>query len=82
MRPHVSVTELALQDLADMLAGATGITTFPASSPPGDGVSLAEVIRQIYNDVIALAGAGVLHEQADVPFNVNAALAEANIFDL
>ena len=74
--------QLILQDLGDMLAGATGIVTFPAAAVPADGVSIAEVLRQIYNDVIALAGAGVLHEQADVPFNVNAALVEANIFDL
>ena len=73
--------EQTLEDLGDVLAGA-GITTYPAAAPPGNGISIAEVLRQIYNDVIALTGAGILHEQPDVPFSVNAALAEVNIFDL
>jgi len=34
------------------LAGAGGITTFPASAVPANGVSLAEVIREIYDDVL------------------------------
>lgn len=34
-------------------------------------------------DSIALAGAGVLHEQADVPFNINATnVGETNVFSL
>jgi len=45
--------ETTLEDLGAMLAGA-GITTFPASSAPGDGVSLAEVLRQIYDDITAM----------------------------
>ncbi len=36
--------EQTLEDLGDMLAGA-GITTFPARSLPGDGISLAETAR-------------------------------------
>lgn len=56
---------------------------YPAAAVPADGVSLAEVLRQIYNDVIALAGASVLHEQPAVAVNVNAILAaETNVFDL
>lgn len=73
--------EQTLEDLGDVLAGL-GIATYPAAAPPGDGVSIAEVLRQVYNDVIALTGAGILHEQADVAFNINATLVEANIFDL
>ena len=36
------------------LAGAAGITTFPAGVAPGDGVSLAEVIRYISDNVVAM----------------------------
>jgi len=39
--------ETVLTDLANMLAGTTGITTFPSSAKAADGVSLAEVIRYI-----------------------------------
>jgi hypothetical protein len=37
--------EQVLEDFADMLAGATGIVTFPAGAAPANGVSLAEVAR-------------------------------------
>lgn len=40
--------QLILQDLADMLAGATGIVTFPTPRAlPANGVSMAEVERYI-----------------------------------
>jgi len=39
--------QLILQDLADMLAGGTGIVTFPDAAAPANGVSMAEVIRFI-----------------------------------
>lgn len=38
-------------DLGQMLAGAAGITTWPASAAPGNGISVAEAIRQIYDDI-------------------------------
>ncbi len=41
-------------DLGQMMAGAAGITTFPASSPPANGVSFAEVIRYINDLVVAM----------------------------
>ena len=75
--------EQTLEDLGDMLAGAPGIVTFPAAAVPGNGVSMAEVLRQIYNDVVALAGAGILHEQADTPVTINAiAAGETNVLNL
>jgi len=37
--------EQTLEDFADMLAGTTGITTFPTRVVAGDGVSIAEVLR-------------------------------------
>ena len=75
--------EQTLEDLGDMLAGATGIVTFPAAAAPANGVSIAEVLRQVYNDVIALAGAGILHEQADVAVNITAiAAAETDVLNL
>lgn len=39
--------EQTLEDLGDMLAGATGIVTFPAAAAPANAVSLAEIIRFI-----------------------------------
>jgi hypothetical protein len=42
------------QDLADILAGA-GITNFPASAIPGNGVSIAQVVSKIYDLVTAVA---------------------------
>lgn len=73
--------ETMIQDLADMLAGATGIVTFPASAVPGDGVSMAEVLRQIYDDLAAI-NAG-FQEQADTAVNITAILAaETDVFDL
>ena len=40
--------ELAFKDLSDILAGA-GITTYPASAVPGNGVSIAQVVSKIYD---------------------------------
>ncbi|MDP2872770.1 MAG: hypothetical protein Q8P31_09565, partial [Bacillota bacterium] len=75
--------EETLEDLGDVLAGATGIVTYPAAAVPGNGVSMAEVLRQIYNDVVALVGAGILHEQADTPVTINAiAAGETNVLNL
>ena len=41
--------ELVLADLAAMLAGSAGITTFPAAAAPANSVSLAEVVREIFD---------------------------------
>lgn len=38
-----------LKGLLDMTNGTAGIPTFPASAAPGNAVSLAEVVRQIYD---------------------------------
>ncbi|MDD5486242.1 MAG: hypothetical protein PHW65_01620 [Dehalococcoidales bacterium] len=42
--------EQTLEDVGAVLAGA-GVTTFPAGAAPGDGVSLAEAIRYISENV-------------------------------
>lgn len=47
--------EQTLEDIGDMLAGATGIVTFPAASPAANGVSVAEVIRYIQEVVDAIS---------------------------
>lgn len=39
-----------IKQLINILIGAPGIATFPAEAAPGDGVSLAEVIRAIHVD--------------------------------
>lgn len=46
--------EQTLEDLGEMLAGAAGIVTFPAAAAPANGVSIAEALRETYNDVIAI----------------------------
>lgn len=43
--------ELILEDMADMLAGATGIVTYPAGAAAGDGVSMAEAMRYASEEV-------------------------------
>ena len=45
--------EQTLEDLGKILAGA-GITTFPAAAVPADGVSMAAVLRKIYDLIDAL----------------------------
>ena len=46
-----------VKQLVNVLTGTAGIATFPAESAPGNGVSLAEVIRAIHSDVTGLNGA-------------------------
>lgn len=45
--------EQVLKDLSDIMAGA-GITTYPAAAVPGNGVSMAAVIRTIYGQIVAI----------------------------
>ena len=40
-------TEMADSSLFDMLAGGTGIVTWPAAAAPGNGVSLSEGLRHV-----------------------------------
>lgn len=72
---------LLWNDLGQMLAGGAGITTWPAAAAPADGVSFAEAIRQIYNDIVAINSG--LQELADTAVNITAiAAGETNVFDL
>jgi len=43
--------DLAIKDLSDILAGA-GITTYPSSATPANGVSIAQVISKIYQVMV------------------------------
>ncbi len=45
-----------IKQLINILIGTAGIATFPAEAAPGDGVSLAEVIRAMHADVTGLNG--------------------------
>lgn len=49
-----------VKQIVNTLVGSAGIPTFPAAAVPGDAVSLAEAIRQIYTEVAGLDGAAVL----------------------
>lgn len=68
-------------DLGQMLAGAAGITTWPVAAAPGNGVSIAEAIRQIYNDIVAINSG--FQEQADTAVNITAiAAGETDVLNL
>jgi hypothetical protein len=51
-----------LEDITQELSGATGIVTFPASAIPANNVSLAEVIREMYDqmDKVAVKAAATI----------------------
>lgn len=40
-----------IQTLIDQFSGTTGLTTFPASAIPANSVSLAEVLREMYDQM-------------------------------
>jgi hypothetical protein len=48
-----------MKQLVNILIGTTGITTFPSSATPANNVSLAEVIRQVYDEVAGLNGSAM-----------------------
>ncbi len=39
-----------LKQLVNVLVGSDGVTTYPAAAAPGNAVSLAEILRSIYDD--------------------------------
>src|SRR3990167_631070 len=43
-----------IKQLINILVGSAGVVTFPAAAAPGNAVSLAEIIRAIYDDTNAL----------------------------
>jgi hypothetical protein len=45
-----------VKQLVNVLVGTAGVATFPASATPANAVSLAEVIRQIYDETAGLNG--------------------------
>lgn len=45
-----------IKQLINILVGTAGVVTFPVEAAPANAVSLAEVIRAIYNDTVGLAG--------------------------
>ncbi len=57
-----SATESVMQyvkQIVNILAGTAGVVAFPAEAAPGNGVSLAEVIRAMHADVTGIAGAAM-----------------------
>jgi hypothetical protein len=52
----VSAIATSLATLQAEVSGAAGIVSFPASAAPGNGVSLAEVIRATYDNVSGVDG--------------------------
>ena len=49
-----------IKQLINILVGTTGVVTFPAAAAPANNVSLAEIIRAIYDDTNALPDSGAL----------------------
>lgn len=43
-----------LKQIINVLMGSNGISVFPTAATPNQGVSLAEVIRQIYEDLVVV----------------------------
>ncbi|MHC4463335.1 MAG: hypothetical protein ACYS30_18160 [Planctomycetota bacterium] len=48
-----------IKQLINILIGTPGIGTFPSEAAPGNGVSLAEVLRAIHTDVTGINGASM-----------------------
>lgn len=65
-----------IKQLINTLEGTPGIPAWPASAAPGNAVSIAEAIRQIYDEVSGINGDGML-TQANVRSAVG--LASANL---
>lgn len=75
--PTTTDTALAyLKQLINILIGSAGVVTFPSSATPGNAVSLAEVLRQVYDEVAGLNG-GALLDAAGIRTAVG--LASANL---
>ena len=49
-----------IKQLINILVGSAGVVTFPAAAAPANAVSLAEIIRAIYDDTNALPDSGAL----------------------
>lgn len=66
------------QEIIDQLSGASGIPTFPAAAIPANGVSLAEVIRQLYAALEGTAASqnGVATWPAAAAYGNNVSIAE------
>lgn len=45
-----------IKQLVNILVGSAGVVTFPAAAAPANAISLAEVIRQIYDTTTAVSG--------------------------
>ncbi len=68
------------KQLINVLVGATGVATFPAAGAPANNISLAEIIRAIYDDTNAIQGklpSGTISDFAEASNDVT--LADASI---
>jgi hypothetical protein len=65
-----------IKQLVNTLVGTAGIPTYPSSAAPGNAVSLAEALRQVYDEVAGLNG-GAMLDAAGVRSAVG--LASANL---
>lgn len=45
-----------VKQLVNVLVGTAGVVAYPAAAAPGNGVSLAEVLREVFDDVTGLNG--------------------------
>jgi len=66
-----------IKQLINILIGGTGVVAFPAEGAPGNGVSLAEVIRAIHVDVTGLNGDAMRGTDSAALASVLGALADA-----
>ena len=57
---NVSAVADAVTGVSDQLSGAAGLTSFPAAAAPANGISLAEVMRAVYNLVVPVVATGTI----------------------
>jgi len=50
--PSLNPDETGVAEILDQLSGANGVVTFPAAAAPANAVSLAEVLRSIYDRLV------------------------------
>lgn len=88
-----SATESVMQyvkQIINILIGATGIVTMPAAAAPANNVSLAEMIRAIYDDTNSLDGTKIpdtislaaINAEVDTAFTTQMAAGKATVGQL
>ena len=81
--PGTTATIPMLKQLINNLMGSAGVATFPAAAACGDGVSIAECLRETLNEVAGLNGSAMRGTDnaflaASAPTNFSSMVIDAN----